>query len=225
MQRPRPSLRAQACWRALGKFSRQYFQRVRCSFGLLVRREVEVFSSFSGTFGAPSEVLGFGLSGAPVEVLGFFVFSTGPPVVVVDSIVSSSESLSMYSATSLKSVVPIHDPCKSLCAFARVVQSSMILNVLPDAKNLPLVILIFFNGVFALGPPATLNGVNKTRRPDRCTRVQRPSCPSFAHESTWRSSAFSSNVRGIRQFSKCRRFNSLTGALPAALATPAGLLG
>ena len=60
------------------EFSRQYFQRVRCSFGLLVRREFVVLRSFTGVFGAPSEVLGFGLIGAPVEVLGFFVFGHRP---------------------------------------------------------------------------------------------------------------------------------------------------
>ena len=97
---------------------------------------------------------------------------------------SSSESSSMNSATSQKSVVPIHEPSSRRCEFALVVQSSMILNVLPDAKYLPPAMRIRFNGVFALGPPATLKGVNKARLPDRCVRVHRPSCPSFAHEST-----------------------------------------
>ena len=107
----------------------------------------------------------------------------------------------MYSATSLKSVVPI----------ALVVQSSMILNVLPNANYFPRVIRIFFRGVLALGPPATLNEVNQVRLPERRILVHRPSLLSRDHESACRFSAFCFSVLGILHESKCSLFNSAMG--------------
>lgn len=123
---------------------------------------------------------------------------------------SSSESSSMYAVTSRKSVVPSQDPSSSLWAFALTVQSSIILKVLPVAKYFPQVILSFLSGTFNPGPLATLNGVNKARLADLCTRVQRPSFPSLPHESTWRSSGLLFSGLGILQLSKCNRLSSAT---------------
>ena len=68
--RPRPSLRKKR-WRALR--SLQELQRVRVvGFGWrVVQVEVLAGASSSASFGAPSEVLGYG-PGAPAEDLGFF---------------------------------------------------------------------------------------------------------------------------------------------------------
>ena len=87
----------------------------------------------------------------------------------------------------------------------------MILNVLPDANCFPRVIRLFFNGVLALEPPATANGVNKDRLPERWILVHRPSFPSRDQESTCRSSAFCFSLLSILHDSKCSLFNSATG--------------
>ena len=146
--------------------------------------------SFGPVFSSPGPTQGSSVRGFAKHSPSSFALS------------SSSESSSMNSATSLKSVVPIQEPPNNLCAFALVVQSSMILNVLPDAKYFPRVIRIFFNGVLALGPPATLNGVKKDRLPERWILVHRPSSPSRDQESTCRSSAFCFSALGILHGSK-----------------------
>ena len=87
----------------------------------------------------------------------------------------------------------------------------MILNVLQDAKYFPRVIPIFFNGVLALGPQPTLNGVNKDHLPEQWIHVHLPSFPSRDQESTCRSSAVCFSVLGILHDSKCSLFSSATG--------------
>jgi hypothetical protein len=82
---------------------------------------------------------------------------------------------------------------------------------LARCEILPRILRIFFSGVLALGPPATLNGVNEDRLPERWILVHRPSFPSRDQESTCRSSAFCFSVLGILHDSKCSLFNSATG--------------